>query len=87
MQETRFIEFLRENDLTENGIKSRVSKGKRIERELNDDLDDLVSSDETMYNSLCRVLSFEDKHNNMQNVLRKYYEFKNGRKFPRKSDC
>ena len=86
MEEIRFKHFLEEQGATPNGVKSRISKGKRIERELGVDLDSLVASDEKMFEALSRVLPFEDKRNNMQNVLRKYYIFKHGKEFPKKND-
>lgn len=77
-----------ENNLTDNGINFRISKGKKAEEILGMDLDDVVSSDKTMLSALERLQDYEDPtHNPMQNAVRKYYIFRNGKEFPRKRDC
>ena len=86
MQELRFKDFLINQDLTEKGVKSRISKARRIEKELGADLEMLVSSSDKMYDAFRWIEKFDDKHNNYQNGLRKYYEFKNGKVFPKRND-
>lgn len=76
-----------ENNLTDNGINFRISKGRRAEEILGMDLDDAVSSDSTMFSALKKLQDYENPaHNPMQNALRKYYIFRNGKEFPRKKD-
>ena len=92
MNKKEFILFLKkdENNLTEKGIKSRITKANKAESILRkefDFLDLIVKSDDIMLNSLNILQKFEDKkHNQMQNALRKYYKFKNGKEFPHKKD-
>ena len=75
------------NNLTENGINSRISKGKRAEEILGLDLDEVVSSDIVMHAALEKLQAHENpSHNPMQNAVRKYYIFRNGKEFPRKKD-
>ena len=75
------------NNLTEKGIKSRISKGKKAEEILSMDLDDVVSSDDSMLSALEKLQEHEDPtHNSMQNAVRKYYIFRNGKEFPRKKN-
>ncbi len=76
-----------ENNLSEKGINSRISKGKKAEEILGMDFDTVVSSDSTMLSALETLQKYEDpSHNPMQNALRKYYIFRNGKEFPRKKD-
>ena len=76
-----------ENNLTDNGINFRISKGRRAEEILGMDLDDAVSSDAAMFSALKKLQDYENPaHNPMQNALRKYYIFRNGKEFPRKKD-
>lgn len=76
-----------ENNLTENGINFRISKGKRAEEILGMTLDEVVASDDKMFSALEELQNHEDPaHNPMQNAVRKYYIFRNGKEFPRKKD-
>ena len=76
-----------ENNLTDNGINFRISKGRKAEEILGMGLDDAVSSDSTMFSALKKLQDYENPtHNPMQNALRKYYIFRNGKEFPRKKD-
>lgn len=76
-----------ENNLTNNGINFRISKGRKAEEILGIDLDDVVSSDSAMLSALEKLQIHEDPtHNPMQNAVRKYYIFRNGKEFPRKKD-
>mgnify|MGYP001024231065 FL=1 len=46
-------------------------------------MDSIVADDDKMYDSLVELQKHEDpKHNPMQNAVRKYYIFKNGKEFP-----
>ena len=76
-----------ENGLTDNGIAFRISKGKKAEEILGMDLDNVVSDDDTMFTALNKLQECEDpRHNPMQNAVRKYYIFRNGKEFPRKNN-
>ena len=89
MNEKEFSIYLQndKNKLTEKGIKSRITKAKKAEIILSKDLDFIVKSDKLMINALNHLQEFEDrKHNPMQNALRKYYKFINGKEFPRKKE-
>ena len=68
-------------------VKSRMSKARKAECILKTSLDDVVSDDREMYESLEKLQQYENpKSNPMQNAVRKYYKFKNDREFPRKKD-
>lgn len=84
MLETTFKMFLEQSGkLTENAIKSRISKANAAERILGYSLDVVVADDDRMYDALVALQPHEDpKHNPMQNAVRKYYLFKNGKEFP-----
>ena len=66
-----------------NAVRSRVNKGRMIERHFNKTLDDIVVDDERMYNALIRIKSeMKDTNGNLSNALRKYYQFANSNAFP-----
>ena len=68
-------------------VKSRLSKARKAEEILKTSLDEVVSNDDRMYEALEELQQHENpKSNPMQNVVRKYYKFKNDRVFPRKKD-
>ena len=86
MRESEFRSFLEER-YTDNAVNTRVSKGNAVEKLLGKSLDTIVSKDETMYKALVDLEQYDNpKSNPRQNALRKYYEFANGREFPRKKD-
>ena len=65
-------------------IASRIAKAKAAETILNMELDQVVSDDDLMYDSLVKLSYNEDPaHTPMQNAVRKYYKFINGKEFPR----
>ena len=85
MQEIRFRRYLEELEnpkLTDKAIKSRISKGNKVERILEMSLDKIVSDDNLMYDSLIKLKPY-DISGNLQNSLRKYYIFINEKEFPR----
>ena len=48
------------------------------------DLEVIVADDDLMYDSLVKLKPLENpKKNPMQNALRKYYYYRNGKEFPR----
>ena len=89
--ESEFKAFLsQEATITSNkAILSRIVKANKAEtilREINANitLDEIVANDDLMYDALVALQAYEDpNHNPMQNALRKYYKFRNGREFPR----
>ncbi len=85
MQTEGFIEFLKNDKAItskDKAVSSRKSQALEAEKKLNLDLDTVVADDDLMYRSLIE-LKESDRHGNTQNAVRKYYEFINGRKFPR----
>ena len=86
MIEAQFREFLgNDPGITSKDIavRSRVAKAEKAEEILCRSLDEIVANDDLMYDSLVALQAHEDpKHNPMQNAVRKYYIFKNGRAFP-----
>lgn len=79
-----FREFLEGTGrFTTKSVASRVAKANAAERILGCSLDIIVSNDDKMYDALIALQPHENpKHNPMQNAVRKYYIFKNGREFP-----
>lgn len=70
----------------EHGAQTRLSWARKAEDILNMDFDLIVADDELMYDSLMKLRPHEDpKKNPMQNALRKYYYYRNGKEFPRLS--
>ena len=86
MRERDFEEYLLSDESIKSkkkAIVSRISKARLIERDLGVDLDEVVSDDSVMYETLIRVKQeTNDQNGNNSNALRKYYEFTNGNKFP-----
>ena len=83
MQKHGFRNFLENCGLTNKGIASRMSKSNSAEKILGYSLDVAVDTDEMMCQSIIKIQPHEDpKHNLIQNALRKYYIFKNGKNFP-----
>lgn len=83
------IESLLENELrssekgiTEKAISSRMARARKCEELLGYSLDEAVSTDKRMYDSLI-MLRFYDTSGNYQNSLRWYYKAKTGDEFPR----
>jgi len=64
-------------------VRSRVNKGRMIERYFKISLDVIVSEDDIMCETLIRIKSeMKDTNGNLSNALRKYYQFANNRVFP-----
>ena len=87
MREKQFEDFLHNEPTirSEKAIASRMRKAHKIETILRKDLDDIVCTDDGTYQALLALQNFDDAHNNLQNTLRKYYKFANGKEFPRLS--
>ena len=68
--------------LTEKAIESRISKTKKAEEVLDMDIEVIVASDEAMRRALIDLRPV-DTRGNLANAVRKYYEMRHGRVFPR----
>lgn len=84
-REKQFEEFLRNDPKikSEKAVASRMVKARKAEMILGKLLDVVVSNDDTMYDALITLKSCDNSaHSPMQNAVRKYYEFFNGKQFP-----
>lgn len=86
-QKREYREFLegvtyRGARLTEAGKNSRVTKIKQAEEIVGKSIEMIVSSDVQMRSALIK-LQVTDHHGNCSNAVRKYYEMRHGKKFPR----
>lgn len=86
MRENEFRSYLEGSEQItskEKAVNSRVSRAYVAEEILGDDLDYIVKDDKKMYESLLIIKqSPREKNGNIQNALRWYYQFANGKKFP-----
>ena len=89
MDITGFTKFLDEqSSITskEKAVRSRVSKAAKVERDLNVNLDEIVKDQQATYLLLLQIQTNMNEQNGVyQNAVRKYYELKNNKKFPRLS--
>ncbi|WP_427338156.1 hypothetical protein [Caloranaerobacter sp. DY30410] len=87
MDERGFRKFLEGQGLTDNVINSRVTRGNRVEREFNVNLDIVIQSEDNMIEIRRKIYEkYSDKGSllgNLYNAVRKYYEYRNGREMPR----
>ena len=85
MRENAFEQFLLADGISSSAAaKCRVIRGRKAEAILNRSLDTIVSDDDTMFEALQTLQNYDDAaHSPMQNALRKYYKFANGREFPK----
>lgn len=84
-RETEFEKFLLQEKTinSKKAVLSRMSKARKAEDILGHTLDTIVSDDDLMYDSLVALKPHEDPaHTPMQNAVRKYYKFRNGKEFP-----
>ena len=64
-------------------VRSRINKGRMIERHFDISLDIIVEDDDMMYQTLIRIKNeMKDTNGNISNALRKYYQFANSSVFP-----
>ena len=68
--------------LTEKAIAARITKAKQAEEILGMDIEVIVASDEAMRRALIDLRPV-DTRGNLANAVRKYYEMRHGRVFPR----
>ena len=65
-------------------IATRIRHARNAERIIGIDLDIVVSDDDTAFEALEQLKNTDSKaHAPMQNAVRKYYKFRNGKEFPR----
>ena len=84
-RESEFQTFLMQEKTinSKKAVDSRMSKAREAEIILGRQLDAIVSDDDLMYDSLVALKPHEDPaHTPMQNAVRKYYKFVNGKDFP-----
>lgn len=86
MQEKEFEDFL-VNDSNiiskTKAVRSRINKGRMIERHFDMSLDIVVDNDNIMYQTLIMIRNeMKDTNGNISNALRKYYQFANNKIFP-----
>ena len=87
MKEQAFEFYLKSDPkiTSELGIKTRLRQANEAEAILKKPLDVVVADDDTMYEALLELQKHETSiRGQMQNALRKYYIFCNGKEFPRK---
>ena len=85
MREERFKAYLL-GCVGEKGVSSRMVKARKAERILNTSLDTVVVDDDTMYKALLQIREQDNLRSSMQNAVRYYYRFTNGREFPQLKD-
>lgn len=90
MRESDFEDFLI-NDTNivskTKAVRSRINKGRMIERHFDISLDIIVGDDDMMYQTLIRIKNeMKDTNGNISNALRKYYYFANNMIFPTLKD-
>lgn len=86
MREDLFLKFLEQDtNITSKtkAVNSRMSKARKVEDAFGIDLDNIVVDDERMYLLLIKIQKeLNETNGTIQNAVRKYYLFVNGRVFP-----
>ena len=86
MRENEFRKFLEnaENiDSKDKAVQSRISRANIAEEIIGASLDSVVNDDYKMYKALmCIKADSRERNGNIQNALRWYYKFVNGKEFP-----
>lgn len=73
--------------LSDKAIRTRLSRARRVERILREDLDTVVASDDRTYAALLALKSCpQERNGGLQNALRWYYRAANDRDFPKLGD-
>ena len=90
MNEPGFEKYLLEDDSIVSktkGVRSRLNKGRMIERHFGLSLDEIVCDDDKTYKVLLRIKEeMKDINGTLSNALRKYYTFINDKAFPALSE-
>lgn len=86
MKEYEFRNFLENSeniDSKEKAVQSRVSRANIAEEIIGTSLDIIVQDDQKMYEALLYIKAdSRERNGNIQNALRWYYKFINGKEFP-----
>ena len=87
MRELEYKEYLEsaeEINSKNKAVKSRISRAYKAEDILGCSLDEIVIDDDRMYDAL-QLINHDSRENNgnIQNAVRWYYKFANGKTFPR----
>ena len=81
-----FLERANQINSKNKAVRSRISRAIIAETILNNSLDYTVADDDRMYEALMRICEdSREKNGNIQNAVRWYYKFVNGKEFPRLS--
>ena len=67
---------------SDKAVTSRMTRARKAEEILGASLDVIVSSDNAMHDAMIRLKDNGDTRGNIQNAVRKYYIYKNGKEFP-----
>lgn len=67
---------------SDKAVASRMTRARNAEEILGASLDVIVACDDTMYDAMIRLKDNGDTRGNIQNAVRKYYIYKNGKEFP-----
>jgi len=90
MRETEFESYLLADKKIvskEKAVRSRISKGRMIEKHFSMSLDSIVNDDDNTYDALLRIKAeMKDQNGTVSNALRKYYAFANNKAFPALSE-
>lgn len=79
-----YVRFLEEQQLSSAGVATRKRWLLEVNEYIDKNLDGVVADDNEMYYALISLQEIDDPaHAPRQNVLRKYFTFKNGKEFPR----
>ena len=89
MREKEFRAYLEDAEQIsskDKAVSTRVSRANAAEEICGVSLDDIVADDNRMYEALLRIhADAKEKNGNIQNAVRWYYRFANGREFPKLS--
>ena len=89
MREKDFADFLNNEPSisSSKAVAIRMKHAKRAEQLIRTDLDTVINNDDAMYEVLEKLRQSDSpSHAHMQNAVRKYYKFRNGREFPKMKD-
>lgn len=86
MNEENFKKHLQKKGYTEKSVSSRLARARKAEKILGYDLEDAAFSDDKMYEALKFIAKYDNREQNYQNATRCYYEYKNGKEFPKLKD-
>lgn len=87
MRKHDFEIYLSSEGLTSQAVSTRLEHAQNAESILGKSLDVVVSDDDNMYEDLHKLKPLDDpQHSHLQNAVRKYYKFCNGKEFPQLKD-